>query len=116
MPVRESKVHDSELLPAKMNSSQPLRTIEEVLREFKETGVSISAWARANGFSVPLVYGVLSGRKKAARGQTHNIAITLGIKAGRIGRVEDLTFNSAGSATGLRKRRARGRGLARRAR
>jgi gp16 family phage-associated protein len=69
-----------------------LRTIEEVRREFKDTGVSVSEWARDRGFSVPLVYGVLSGRRPATRGQSHNIAVALGLKAGRIGSVAELEF------------------------
>jgi gp16 family phage-associated protein len=68
-----------------------LRTIEEVRREFKDTGVSVSEWARDRGFSVPLVYGVLRGRP-AIRGQSHNIAVALGLKEGRMGSVKELEF------------------------
>ncbi len=62
----------------------PLRTAEEAKAELKRQGVSISAWARANGFSTNLVFEVLAGRKKCGRGETHDIAVKLGIKDGAI--------------------------------
>ena len=61
-----------------------LRTAEEVRAEFQRKGVSISSWAQANNFSTNLVFEVLSGRKKCTRGQTHNIAVKLGMKEGEI--------------------------------
>ncbi len=60
------------------------RTAEEVRAEFQRKGISISAWAIANGFSSNLVFEVLSGRKKAMRGQSHKIAVALGMKEGEI--------------------------------
>jgi gp16 family phage-associated protein len=74
-----------------------VRTIDEIRAEFKATGVSVSAWARARSYSVPLVYGVLSGRRPATRGQSHNIAVELGLKVGRVGRLEDLAFGRVSS-------------------
>jgi len=71
------------------------RTIDEVRSEFKQTGISVSAWAQARGYSVPLVYGVLSGRRPGTRGQSHNIAVALGLKPGRIGRLDELSFEQA---------------------
>ena len=47
-------------------------------------GVPITQWAIANGFSPNLVFEVLAGRRKPTRGQTHNIAVALGMKAGEI--------------------------------
>lgn len=52
--------------------------------EFQRKGVSISAWALANGFSPNLVFEVLAGRKKGDRGQSHKIAVALGLKEGEI--------------------------------
>lgn len=61
-----------------------LRTPEEARAELKRQGISVSSWAVANGFSVNMVFEVLSGRKKCLRGQSHNIAVKLGIKEGAI--------------------------------
>lgn len=61
-----------------------LRTPDEVREELKRKGVSISGWATANGFSTNLVFEVLGGRKKALRGQSHKIAVALGLKDGDI--------------------------------
>lgn len=63
------------------------RTSEDVRREFQRKGISISEWATANGFSTNLVFEVLAGRKKGVRGQSHKIAVKLGLKRGEI--VED---------------------------
>lgn len=49
---------------------------------FDESGVSVAEWARVNGFSSTLVYQVLDGKRKCLRGQSHQIAIALGIKKG----------------------------------
>lgn len=61
-----------------------LRTPAEARAEFHRKGVSITGWAAANGFSATLVFEVLAGRKKCTRGQTHNIAVRLGLKDGEI--------------------------------
>ncbi len=61
-----------------------LRTAEEARAELQRQGISISGWATANGFSTNLVFEVLAGRKKCLRGQSHNIAVKLGLKVGAI--------------------------------
>ncbi|QZP26198.1 DNA-binding protein [Pseudomonas mosselii] len=61
-----------------------LRTPDLVRAELKAKGVSITQWAIANQFSPNLVFEVLGGRKKCVRGQAHEIAIKLGLKAGQI--------------------------------
>lgn len=63
------------------------RTSRDVKQEFERKGISIASWARANGFETNLVFEVLAGRKKGVRGQSHRIAVKLGLKAGEI--VED---------------------------
>ena len=60
------------------------RTPEQVRAEFQRNGISIAGWATANGFSTNLVFEVLAGRKKAIRGQSHQIAVKLGLKEGEI--------------------------------
>jgi gp16 family phage-associated protein len=52
----------------------------QVKARFKAEGVSISEWARANGFSVVMVYRVLDGQVKGLRGESHRIAVALGLK------------------------------------
>lgn len=61
-----------------------LRTHDEARAEFKRMGVSVTAWALANGFSTNLVFEVLAGRKKCIRGQAHKVAVKLGLKEGTI--------------------------------
>ena len=45
-------------------------------------GITLAQWARDHKFSEPLVREVMSGRKKFLRGQSHNIAVALGMKHG----------------------------------
>ncbi|WP_312302539.1 DNA-binding protein [Diaphorobacter nitroreducens] len=42
--------------------------------------MNIAEWARARGFSAELTRMVLSGKRKCLRGQSHQIAVALGIK------------------------------------
>ena len=42
--------------------------------------MSIADWARMHQFRQDLVYAVLSGRSKCTRGESHRIAIELGLK------------------------------------
>lgn len=48
------------------------------------SGQSVKQWALAHGFSVSLTYAVLAGKRKCLRGQSHKIAVELGIKDGEI--------------------------------
>ena len=57
-----------------------LRSPRVVKTGFQRAGLSISAWAVEHGFSPNLVYMVLNGKRKAVRGQSHRIAVALGIK------------------------------------
>lgn len=54
------------------------------LRQAREAfclaGLSVADWARQNQFSAPLVYAVLQGRNQATRGESHRIAVALGLK------------------------------------
>ncbi len=59
-----------------------LKRPSQVVREFQDSGVSIAEWARLNGFNVNLVYQVIRGERKGIRGQTHDIAVRLGLKRG----------------------------------
>lgn len=66
------------------------RTGADLRAEFERRGLSIAEWARSNGFSSALVYQVLAGRKRCVRGQSHQIAVKLGLKNGEIGTVHDI--------------------------
>ena len=57
-----------------------LLTAEQVRAGFENDGVAIAEWARANGFSPSLVRMVVAGRRKCLRGQSHKIAVALGMK------------------------------------
>ena len=67
-------------------------TPDEIRKEFAKKGLSISEWARSKGYSTSLVYQVLTGQKKALRGQSHRIAVSLGLKEGEHGDINDLPF------------------------
>lgn len=54
----------------------------QIRTAFAEAGLSISEWARINGFSGSLVYQVLDGKRSCVRGQSHQIAVALGLKDG----------------------------------
>lgn len=53
---------------------------ERVLNEFKARGVAIAQWARGEGFNPDLVYRVLRSKNVPRRGQSHLIALKLGLK------------------------------------
>lgn len=48
--------------------------------QFRAEGVSVRDWALKQGFAPNAVYQVLSGRVSCYRGQSHQIAIRLGVK------------------------------------
>lgn len=57
-----------------------LNSLEEVRQRFRDDGVSVACWARDRGFSLPLVYSVLSGRNRATRGESFRIGVALGLR------------------------------------
>lgn len=57
-----------------------MKTAYEIRTLFEVNGQSVAAWARNNGFSPALVYRVLRGESPAKRGQTHRIAVSLGLR------------------------------------
>jgi len=66
--------------------------LQKVRDEFLSRGVSIAEWARQRGYSRALVYQVLRGNKKCLRGQSHRIALALGLKPGIPGGIESMPF------------------------
>lgn len=61
----------------------PVATEAQVRAEFVESGTTVAEWARARGFSASLTRMVLAGKRKCLRGQSHEIAVALRLKAGR---------------------------------
>ncbi|WP_413818481.1 DNA-binding protein [Sphingobium sp.] len=58
-----------------------LRSRAHAVRErFAASGTNISEWARVRGFSISLVQSVLAGDRPCRRGESHRIAVALGIK------------------------------------
>lgn len=51
-----------------------------VREQFAASGTNISEWARDRGFSVSLVQSVLSGKRRCRYGESHRIAVALGLK------------------------------------
>lgn len=49
-------------------------------KRFRDTGVNVKAWAVSRGFNPALVYSVLRGERKCLRGQSHEVAVALGLK------------------------------------
>ena len=69
----------------------PLKSRAQVRQEFAERGWSISGWARAHGYSPVLASDIINDneanpKRKCLRGESHNIAVSLGIKHGVISR------------------------------
>lgn len=59
----------------------PRLTAEQLAwRRFRAEGVNVRAWAIERGFHPGLVYSVLRGERKCVRGQSHQVAVALGLK------------------------------------
>ncbi|MPS96251.1 DNA-binding protein [Comamonas sp.] len=76
-----------------------LRTPAEARAWLEYQGITIAQWARENKKSDSLVREVLAGNKKCLRGESHNIAVLLGMKEGivttRPARVSPLAMQGA---------------------
>lgn len=72
------------------NSNSPIRTTDEVREELARRGIAINEWAREMGFSPGLVHQILAGRLRCTRGESHKVAVMLGLKKGVIGDVKNL--------------------------
>lgn len=67
-----------------LSKGRRVKTLAEARAEFHRSGKSVVSWAKAHGFCVNLVYMVLAGKRPGLRGQSHRIAVLLGIKDGVI--------------------------------
>lgn len=79
-----------------MNTPNPIRSPQECRSLIEDAGISIAEWARENRFSCGLVYQVLEGKRRCLRGQSHRIAVALGLKAGHLTDVQTLSQILAG--------------------
>lgn len=85
-----------------MNSTN-FDQISRIKAEFNQAGISVSDWARANGFDASLVYSILAGKNRGLRGKSHFIALKLGLKSplresAIEGLLNDRTESSSGGA------------------
>ena len=66
-----------------------LKTRAQVREEFASRGWSITGWARQHGYSPVMVSDILNDdernpKRKCLRGESHNIAVSLGLKVGEV--------------------------------
>lgn len=61
----------------------PIRR-DRVRHQFRYGGKSLRSWAIENGFSPKIAQAVLFGDRKALRGESHRVAVALGIKDGEV--------------------------------
>ena len=55
-------------------------TPEQIKAKFRANGITTTQWAKDNGFPLYAVYRVLNGQEKGLYGQSHQIAVKLGLK------------------------------------
>ncbi len=77
-----------------------LRTSSEIRRLFRDEGVTLSDWARRHGFSRLSVYSALAGRTQGVRGEAHQVAVALGLKAPPSGLIDSLGAGIGTANTG----------------
>lgn len=68
----QSMSHQSQFTP---------RTREQIKADFAALGITLSQWARENGFDRTTVYAVINGYSRGSYGNAHAIAVALGMKA-----------------------------------
>lgn len=60
------------------------RTPEQVRTEFRRKGITFAQWARQHNVSRHLVAQILSAKRPCNYGESHRIAVLLGLKEGEI--------------------------------
>jgi gp16 family phage-associated protein len=78
-------MRSTQKLPLPAGAKAPLKTPEQVRAEFDAAGISFAEWARAHKVSRALVWKVLSSPTRNKRGESHRIAVLLGLKSGELG-------------------------------
>jgi gp16 family phage-associated protein len=61
-----------------------MKSGDQVKTELADYGETVEGWARKHGFKPTIVRKVLNGELKNSRGLSHQIAVMLGMKAGKI--------------------------------
>lgn len=69
---------------SKPSPTPQLRSPEEVKADFIRRGMTIVSWCRAHGFNPTLTAQVIAGKRRCHFGQSHRIAVLLGLKDGVI--------------------------------
>ena len=59
-----------------------MKSLEQVRKDLDRQGITMVDWAKKHGYSYQSVQRVLSGHAACKRGQTHDIAVLLGLKEG----------------------------------
>lgn len=71
-------------MKSSLSKAKKIKTLAEARADFHRSGKSVISFAQEHGFCVNLVYMVLAGKRPGLRGQSHKIAVLLGIKDGVI--------------------------------
>ena len=58
-----------------------VKSSTEVRAWFRASGITIADWSSQQGFNAALVYAVIKGERKCMRGESHKIAVALGLKS-----------------------------------
>ncbi len=71
----------------------PLKTRKQIREEFARKGWSYTGWARSHRYTPNLVIEIINDsdtnpRRKCLRGESHNVAVQLGLKEGEISRAQ----------------------------
>jgi gp16 family phage-associated protein len=54
--------------------------VTRVREQFLASGISVASWSKERGFPDYLVRQILTGKRQAVRGKSHQIAVALGLK------------------------------------
>ncbi|MCW2390943.1 gp16 family phage-associated protein [Sphingobium sp. B1D7B] len=66
--------------PGVSRSESFTQRIYAVRKQFAASGISVTKWAMDRGFNPTQVHNVLSGKRRCVRGESHRIAVALGVK------------------------------------
>lgn len=76
-----------------------MKTREQALSDIRATGETVAGWARRNGFSQSAVRAVIYGASKGIWGESHLVAVRLGMKEGVSNELGNLKNSVATTAT-----------------
>lgn len=68
--------------PVKHDVRLMVPQLNKVRADFAARGVNVAAWSLQRGFNPNIVHAVLHGKLPCTRGQAHQVAVELGLKAG----------------------------------